>query len=106
MTVGRIYKAVIVEMVDKGVQKTAGAAVQVESDEGAILHRGSGSPVTSQLPAYEASMILDVIALGLGHGRVFRYSFRRPDGRGKLLAELVWRETLRPPVLLEAREAG
>jgi hypothetical protein len=106
MAVCRIDKTVIVETVDECVQKTVGAAVQVESDEGTVLYGRGCASVTSQLAAHEASVILNVVPLSLGHGCVFRGSFRCSNGRGKPLAELVWRKTLCPPVLLETREAG
>ena len=79
MGMGSVNEAVISESFDQRRQKTLRAGIQVERDKRAVLHRGGGAAITTQLPADEASVVFDVVALRLGHGRILRHSVRGTD---------------------------
>jgi len=101
MAVGRVDKTVIPQPFRQCGKIAGRTVVQVESDQASGLHGGGQPPRASQLTAYEAAAILDVVALPLRQSRVVRHGLGRPDGGRKPLAELICREVLRFPSLFK-----
>ena len=70
------------------VQQPGVGAIRVKTDEAAVDHAGTAAPAVLEITADKAANVLDVVALGLGHGGVVIHRLAGAGRVGELVQKL------------------